>query len=317
MIKSIVLSMLLTTAMAVTGPGAAASKEAGQETPITQTAGEKEESEASGAELTMLSGAGGSQMLGVVIHSEGGKTVVIDGGWDDDGDQLLETIKRKGQKVDVWLITNPHSDHIGALRHILRERADQILIDKIYYSFAPLSWYEEVAPEDAPTVSTLMEELRKLPQGTLCDTIKKGFEIEAGDIHITVLNDRYALDSDPINNSSIVYSVKAGGQTILFLGDMGYDGGYRLLKDSEELLKADLVQMAHHGQNGVDKPVYQAISPRVCLWPTPQWLWDNDKGEGYDTGPWRTIETREWMQSLGVSENYCIKDGEIVLQLKE
>lgn len=68
MIKSIVLSMLLTTAMAVTGPGAAASKEAGQETPITQTAGEKEESEASGAELTMLSGAGGSQMLGVVIH---------------------------------------------------------------------------------------------------------------------------------------------------------------------------------------------------------------------------------------------------------
>lgn len=316
MIKSILLAMVLATALTMTGPGAAA-EGAGQETSSAPAAAAEEETEVSGAELTMLSNTRGSQMLGAVIQSEGGKTVVIDGGCDDDGDRLLEVIKKKGPKVDAWLITHPHSDHIGALRYILRERADEITIEKVYYSFAPLSWYEEVAPQDAPTVSTLVEELSKLPEGSLCDTIRQGSEIDVGDIHVTVLNDRYAMHSDPINNSSMVYSVRAGGQTLLFLGDMGYDGGFHLLKDAGSLLKADIVQMAHHGQNGVDKLVYKEISPRVCLWPTPQWLWDNDKGDGYNTGPWRTVETRRWMESLGVSENYCIKDGEIVLQLKD
>ena len=48
------------------------------------------------------------------------------------------------------------------------------------------------------------------------------------------------------------------------------------------------------------KSFYQAVAPRACLWNTPDWLWNNDAGNGFDTGPWRTVEVRGWMEELGV-----------------
>ena len=67
--------------------------------------------------------------------------------------------------------------------------------------------------------------------------------------------------------------------------------------------------MAHHGQGGVTREVYEAISPSVCLWDTPDWLWDNNSGGGYNSGPWKTLEVRAWMEELGAIEHYVIKDG--------
>ena len=69
------------------------------------------------------------------------------------------------------------------------------------------------------------------------------------------------------------------------------------------------------GQNGAGKEVYEAISPIICLWPTTEWLWNNDSGTGYDSGPWKTIETREWINEIGVEQNYIEKDGDVTLVL--
>lgn len=269
-----------------------------------------------GTAMAMLSSQGGAQMLSSVIRSDNGSLIVVDGGWEADGDYLVETIKNNGGSVDAWLITHPHSDHAGALYHILKNRSDEIDINRIYYSFAPISWYEEVSPEDVNLVRNLVEELDKLPQDKLCGTIGKGYEITVDNIRITVMNDRYQLDVDPVNNSSITYMVDTGKKKVLFLGDMSYDGGNSLGRENGISLKADIVQMAHHGQNGVGRSIYESISPKICLWPTPQWLWDNDNGGGYNSGPWGTIAMREWIESfLKVDKNYCTKDGDIVLQL--
>lgn len=269
----------------------------------------------SGTELAMLAGQNGSQMLSSLIRSPNGSLVVIDGGWMEDGEYLLNVIKENGGIVDAWLLTHPHSDHVGALYYILNQKSHEIFINQIYCSFAPLSWYEEVAPDDAGLVSLLMDEFDKLPEGVLCDSIGKDDEIFVDNIQITVLNDRYELNSDPVNNSSIAYMVQAAGKKILFLGDLSYDGGSHLARELGTRLKADIVQMAHHGQNGVSEEVYKSISPSICLWPTPQWLWDNDDGNGYNSGRWRTIETQGWINKMDVYEQYCTKDGNILLQL--
>jgi len=58
--------------------------------------------------------------------------------------------------------------------------------------------------------------------------------------------------------------------------------------------------MAHHGNTGVNENVYQAIHPKYGLWPTPIWLWTNNDG----TGPYTTLETRQWMEDLNVLRNY-------------
>ena len=73
-------------------------------------------------------------------------------------------------------------------------------------------------------------------------------------------------------------------------------------------------QMAHHGQDGVEMDVYRVIKPEICLWPTPDWLWDNVKNGVVDAGPWKTVTVRKWMEELGVKRNLCVKDGDQVLR---
>jgi len=265
-------------------------------------------------ELVMLSSQGNDQMLSIVIRSKNNGLIVIDGGWEADGENLLKVIKENGGHVNAWLITHPHSDHVGALYYILKNRKDDIKIDRIYYSFAPLEWYHQVSPADEGMVYELLGEFAKLPAEVLDDSIGHGDVINVDDIHIAVMNDRYVMENDPVNNGSIVYQAMIKGKKLFLLGDLGYEGGCQLLKDlAPEDLKSDIVQMAHHGQNGVGKEVYQAISPRICLWSTPKWLWDNDNGNGPGSGPWKTVQTRQWMSELGVKKNYCTKDGNIFL----
>lgn len=67
--------------------------------------------------------------------------------------------------------------------------------------------------------------------------------------------------------------------------------------------------MAHHGQAGVSEEFYKAVDPKYCLWPTPDWLWENKRRCRQNSGPWKTIEVRAWMEDLGVETHYIAKDG--------
>ena len=105
------------------------------------------------------------------------------------------------------------------------------------------------------------------------------------------------------------------GKKAIFLGDMGEEAGKQLIADNPpEKLKCDIVQMAHHGQDGVGFEVYRILQPEICLWGAPSWLWNNDSGSGMGSGNWKTIETRKWMAQLGVPYHLCIKDGDQIIQ---
>ena len=67
--------------------------------------------------------------------------------------------------------------------------------------------------------------------------------------------------------------------------------------------------MAHHGQTGVSEEFYKTVSPNYCLWPTAGWLWENDSGNGPNSGPWKTLAVRAWMEKLHIEKHYVAKDG--------
>ena len=94
--------------------------------------------------------------------------------------------------------------------------------------------------------------------------------------------------------------------SLIILGDLGAEGGRRLLEKGYDL-KADAVQMAHHGQNGVEEDVYQAIQPKWAFWPTPDWLWQNVPyiGGPPGAGPFKTQEVIKWMEKLGTENITC------------
>lgn len=267
-------------------------------------------------ELWMLGSATGAQNLSIVIKSPHGKLIVIDGGWEADADKLSSLILQQGGKVDAWLITHPHEDHVGALCTILNDTARKIKIDKIYCSLATPDWYRQVSPTGAGIADQLLSAFTKLPVGTVTNNIGRGTEINTDDVHIRVLNNRGVYTYNGVNNSSLVYKIRVSGQSILILGDLAYDGGKDLIKSCTAAeLKSDIVQMAHHGQQGVDQDAYALIAPTTCLWPSPAWLWNNDNGGGVGSGPWGTLKTRAWMDALGVKDNRSLKDGDVHMYL--
>ena len=263
-----------------------------------------------GGSLSLLADYDNRQMLSMVLQDKNGSLVVIDGGWDIDADHLSDVIRSKGGHVSAWFITHPHSDHVGALVKILNNPDRKITIDNVYYSLADQSWYDKVESSRSVLVTDLRSALSTLPAASL-HTVKKGDEIQVGSIKAKVLNNPYLLDVTSVNNSSVAYKFFLNNVSILVLGDMGPDAGKLLLEETSAAdLKSDIVQMSHHGQYGVSREVYATIKPQIALWPCPLWLWNNDNGSGIGSGDWKTLETRKWMEELGVKVNYCIKDGD-------
>lgn len=255
--------------------------------------------------LYMLSSEQEAQMLSSVIKTDDGKCIVIDGGWTYDAEKLISVIKHCGGTVDAWLITHADPDHIGALYEIMSGKY-KINISAIYCSLENNEWYEEKTSDTAYFVKQFKERLKKY---NVKDTRKNDL-IYVGSAKIYVLNDRYDMD-DAVNNSSIVYKIFIGDLSILYLGDLAFNGGKKLLAETPPyLLSSDIVQMSHHGQSGVGEDVYKAINPKIALWPTPRWLWTNQDG----TGQFTTLKTRQWMSRLKC-KNYVTADGDIILPL--
>lgn len=253
----------------------------------------------------MLSSTGDAQMLSSVIITSDGKVIVIDGGWTYDAEKLSSVIIRYGGTVDAWLITHPDPDHIGALYRIMQGEYN-ITIKSIYCSLAADLWYKEHSPDIAEFVRLFKEGLSQYN----VINVRKNDLFHIGNTKIYVLNDRYDLDN-AVNNSSIVYKVFIEDLSILYLGDLGYEGGEKLLAETPPyLLSSNIVQMSHHGQAGVGEDVYKAIDPSIALWPTPRWLWTNNNG----AGQFKTLEVRNWIQKIGC-KNYVTADGDICLDL--
>lgn len=264
-----------------------------------------------GASLTLVSNQTASQMLSVMIETNNGEIIMIDGGTSGDTAHLVQLLTERGGRVSAWLVTHPHSDHIGALTEILNHPEYGITVDHIYGSLASREWYHEYEAYRADTVDAFLNALSALPAERLHMNLPKGQELLVDHVKITVLNQPYLFNVNSINNSSIAYQLDINGKTALFLGDMGEEAGNSLLADyTPEQLRSDIVQMSHHGQNGVSQRFYETVQPQICLWAAPEWLWNNDHGSGFDSASYKTVQTRLWMGNLQVPYHLCIKDGD-------
>ena len=266
-------------------------------------------------ELTQLSDHSTRQMMGYILKTKNNKIIVIDGGTIDDTENLVEQINKHGGKVDAWFLTHLHDDHLGAFSNIANDK--QIQIEKIYCSFNEYSWYEENEPSRAEFSKQILEILKQDNIKDKVEEVSLNQDINIDDVKIEILGIKNPeITENAGNEQSMVVKFDTGKTTFLVLGDTGIKSSEKLLKTQKEKLKSDIVQMAHHGQNGATKELYEQINPSICMWPTPEWLWNNDSGEGKGSGPWKTLETRQWMEELKVKKNYVEKDGDITIKLK-
>ncbi len=258
--------------------------------------------------LTQFSPCSTRQMMGYAIKTVNEKIIIIDGGTQEDAPQLEKYIIDNGGKVDYWFITHPHIDHAGAFEIISQN--EDIDISKIYMSINDKEWYIKNEPQrkdDIEAFFPIIEQEKikdKIVEPQVNDIIK------IDNITAKILGIKNPeITKNAINNSSMVIKMQVNQKKILFLGDTGVESSEKLIKNQGENLSADIVQVAHHGQAGATEELYKMVKPEICLWPTPEWLWSNNSDGTEDSGPWKTKETRKWMENLKVKQNYVAKDG--------
>ena len=248
--------------------------------------------------------------LSTVFVSPEGKILVVDGGHYPDGPFLGEFLRALGGHVDYWFLTHAHEDHFGALIAMTDNRPDNggVSIGELIYDFPDRAWMESIEKSMKPHFDNFYT---NLIGGRLKDVkhgdCSPGRVVNFGSWSFEILNAPFKFNGNPVNNSSVMISVKAGGKTWLETGDMGVEGGRDAMKKLGSRLEHDIVFLAHHGQNGVDKDFYAAVKPEAAVWPLPSWLWDNRVTNGtYGSGHYRTNYTKCWMQDLGVKTNYVL-----------
>lgn len=110
--------------------------------------------------------------------------------------------------------------------------------------------------------------------------------------------------------------ITINGKKLLITGDLPYEAAGKLMEErGADKLKADIVQMAHHGQHGGSFAFYSAVNPRYALWPSSQELWNKRKDAFTEDQESYTVAlTKFWMNKLGVEKNFVMADGNWVLK---
>ena len=248
--------------------------------------------------------------------ARGGQSVIgIDGGFASESDNLYRTVQSFGGRIDTWFFTHAHDDHVFGFCKMLEDHPD-VQVKRVCRNFPGV---DRTLAYETGSEMQLTARLDGLCAARRIELVtpRRGDRFEFDGFAVQVINDMTdAFHDNFLNDTSVVYRLEANGKRVLFLGDLGWDAGDDLLKKiPHEDLKADYVQMAHHGQNGVRKAFYEAVDPDYCLWSTPSWLWDNMGPGGYDTGIYKTVIVRGWMSELGIKRHYVDRDAPLDIEL--
>lgn len=265
-------------------------------------------------------------MMSFLIITKQNHAIVIDGGWEDDMPKLKQYVR--GRQIEAWILTHPHKDHIsGFVSEMKRNEAKDFNIKAIYYNFPKITDEREHCPVDKKYFNDEFHDI--LPEFYKCypsfaskaHVVNQGNVLLIDELKIEVIFTYHDyLTSNVMNDSSLVFKVISPKRSMIFLGDIGPQGGDVLYWESRDKLRADIVQMAHHGHVCCGMEVYAAIAPKVCMWCTDEWLYNEGEVPEFlqdfelarkrdRTRMYGTAVTMKWMKQLGVRKHYFTKDG--------
>jgi len=227
----------------------------------------------------------------ILIISPAGKSVLIDAGDAGKGKVVLDALKRyKVERLDYFIATHPHPDHIGAADEVLNGIKVANMIDNGVDLSTPApaapaksAKGKAVAPPPPPKksktkgVNNFFDEYRDALKQNGAQYEKaapgKKYDLGGGAI-LTVLapsepfftKDQMKTGGNDINANSIVLRLDYGDFSMLFMGDAEAQTEERLLGKSDLDLKTKVIKIGHHGSKyATSENFVKRVQPEAAI----------------------------------------------------
>lgn len=230
----------------------------------------------------------------ILIISSTGKSVLIDAGDAGKGKGILETLKRyKVERLDYFIATHPHPDHIGGADEVLNGIKVGTVIDNgvdlsTPAPAPPANSNRKAKPAPTPqkkrgkTITGFFDEYAAAlkQSGAQYEKAEPGKKYDlGGGAMLTVLapseplftKDQLKTGGNEPNANSIVLRLDYGDFSMLLMGDAEAQTEQRLLSKDLDM-KANVIKIAHHGSKYATTQEFLArVQPEVAVISTGAW----------------------------------------------
>ena len=215
------------------------------------------------ADFTMINvnnGIQGDAHL-IYIKEPEEKFILIDTGYPSEAKYLLEFLKKyQIKKIDILFVSHPHKDHYGNIPDILK---NGIEIQTTYFNLPDEEQCNTELPWGCDYEHILETRALLREYGSEVLEIWKPKTFDFGELKIKLL---YAFkDPESINDMSLIMKVIKNEKSLLFTGDLNKHKGKFLAEQGNDL-KADILQVPHHGTEGLaPNSFFDVVNPKYVL----------------------------------------------------
>jgi len=187
------------------------------------------------------------------IKMPGGEDVLIDGGRQGQGDEVVAFLKsKKVDDIEIMIATHPDADHIGGLDEVLKAyKVETIYAPKVSHTTEAYKNFLKAVKNEKRTIKTAKAGVKLAVKGVTAKFVGPVKDYEKSDL----------------NNWSAVLHITYNKNKFLFTGDAEKASEADMVK-AKQTLQADVIKVGHHGAKTssntdflkVVKPKYAVIS---------------------------------------------------------
>ena len=192
------------------------------------------------------------------LRTPNGHWILIDAGpaWrggDAGRSTVMPYIGRRGGAVDLFVLSHPHTDHVGGAPTVL-------------HAMHPETYLDAGFPGSAETYRVSLDVARR--EGIHWRRARPGDVMAIDGVRLRILapDSAWTASLNDPNLASVVIVAEFGDVRMLFMGDAERPEEDWLLDHERSQLHADVLKVGHHGsKTSSSEPFLEAVGPRLAL----------------------------------------------------
>lgn len=230
-----------------------------------------------------------------IIRLDNGEFLVIDSGTNGQHKPLYDELVKQSHDgkpvVAAWIFTHFHQDHNGGFVELVQRQdyMDDITIKAVIYNNPAQQIIDLASPLDQQNMSKWDALVKSTGAKVYQARTGQKYVFANAEIEFLFTYEDlmpFYVTYDRSNPTSMIFSVALEGQRIIFTGDASREGMEVCIARYGDYLKADFVQLSHHGGGDGGSPIefYRLVGADYVFVPgdgncatAEKWACDNAK----------------------------------------